>query len=171
MLLYNISVIINLRDLINIADSKTYKVDIASYIFDNNLFIRRLEDVLGDISFYYDASDKLHINYKLDGYMVCPDAIDLEDVRIHFDLNEDEYVVHDENEDGFYLNEDKKLEDLVGYIVSPHAPIKVVKNEKIEYSRGDGWSFVSEKDYELSKKDKIDPRLQKLREYKFEEDD
>ena len=53
----------------------------------------------------------------------------------------------------------------------PKAGHTVVKNEKIEYSRGDGWVFVSEKDYELSKKDAIDPRLQKLQELKFKEDD
>lgn len=163
--------IINIKDLVNIANTKQYPVDIDVLNVDNHLFIRRLENVKGDISFYYDASDKLHINYELKGYMVCPDAITLEDVLVEFDLNEDEYVVHKENEDGFYFNESKSLEDMIVYIVSPHAPIKVVKNEKIEYSRGDGWSFVSEKDYELSKKDEIDPRLQKLLEYKIEEDD
>ena len=171
MLLYNINVIINLRDLLNISDLKRYVVDIDTYSFDDNLFLRSLKDVQGDISFYYDASDKLHISYDLSGYMICPDAITLEDVEVEFHLNEDELVVHNEKDDGFYFNESKSLEDMVAYIVSPHAPIKVVKNKKIEYSRGDGWSFVSEQDYEKSKKDEIDPRLQKLMEYKFEEDD
>ena len=63
------------------------------------------------------------------------------------------------------------IDRLVEYIVWPEVPIKVVKKEKIEYSRGDGWSFVSEKDYESSREDEIDPRLQKLMEYKVEEDD
>ena len=88
-----------------------------------------------------------------------------------FDLSEGEKIVHKEEEDGFYFNEDKQLEDLVMYIIWPEVPIKVVKKEKIEYSRGDGWSFVSEKDYESSREDEIDPRLQKLMEYKVEEDD
>ena len=70
----------------------------------------------------------------------------------------------------FYFKESMEAKDLAAQIVLPEAPIKVVKNEKIEYSRGDGWSFVSETDYEASKKEEIDPRLQKLMEYKFEED-
>ena len=69
------------------------------------------------------------------------------------------------------MDEDQEIEKIVLNIVFPEVPIKVVKNEKIEYSRGDGWSFVSEEDYESSKKDEIDPRLQKLKEYKFEEED
>lgn len=171
MLLYNICMIIKLTDLINLSDDKRYKVDISSYPFENNLFIRRLEDVKGEICFYYDASDKLKIEYSLNGKMICPDAITLQDVDVEFDLNEIEDVVSKENEDGFYFYDSMSLEKLVAYIVSPHAPIKVVKNKKIEYSRGDGWSFVSEEDYEKSKKDEIDPRLQKLLEYKIEEDD
>ncbi|MBR3265650.1 MAG: DUF177 domain-containing protein [Erysipelotrichaceae bacterium] len=162
---------IQLRDLINIADEKVYPVDIQRYAVADNVFLRRLENVKGDIVFYYDVSDELRINYHLEGTMICPCAISLEDVSVPFDLSEDEKVVHKENEDGFYFYEDKSLEDMVLYIVLPEVPIKVVKNEKIEYSRGDGWAFVSEKDFESSRKDEIDPRLQKLKDYKFEEDE
>ncbi|MBQ1692283.1 MAG: hypothetical protein II017_05685, partial [Erysipelotrichaceae bacterium] len=105
------------------------------------------------------------------GTMICPCAITLEDVEVPFSLKEDEPVVHKEDEDGFLLNESIEAEELAVHIILPEAPIKVVKKEKIEYSRGDGWAFVSEKDYESSKKDEIDPRLQKLKEYRFEEDD
>ncbi|MBQ3295931.1 MAG: hypothetical protein IJH00_05600 [Erysipelotrichaceae bacterium] len=163
--------IIKLSDLINLAKEKTYPVNIDKYEVKENVFLRRLEDVQGDISFYYDAADELRINYHIIGNMVCPCAISLEDVYVPFDLSEDDRVVHKENEDGFYLNEDMSVEKLVEYIVWPEVPIKVVKKEKIEYSRGDGWSFVSEKDYESSRDDEIDPRLQKLMEYKVEEDD
>ncbi|MBO7697795.1 MAG: hypothetical protein J6S38_02015 [Erysipelotrichaceae bacterium] len=163
--------IIKLNELINLAKDKVYPVDIRRYDVKENVFLRRLENVEGDISFYYDAADELRINYHLTGEMVCPCAISLEDVYVPFDLSEDEKIVHKEEEDGFYFNEDKQLEDLVMYIIWPEVPIKVVKKEKIEYSRGDGWSFVSEKDYESSREDEIDPRLQKLMEYKVEEDD
>ncbi len=163
--------IIKLSELINLAKEKTYPVDIERYEVKENVFLRRLEDVQGDISFYYDAADELRINYHITGNMVCPCAVSLEDVYVPFDLSEDDKVVHKENEDGFYLSEDMAIDRLVEYIVWPEVPIKVVKKEKIEYSRGDGWSFVSEKDYESSREDEIDPRLQKLMEYKVEEDD
>ena len=170
-ILYNRLVKIYLKDLANIADEKVYPVDIVSYEVKDNLFLRRLENVEGDIAFYYDASDELRITYSLNGDMVCPCAISLEDVYVPFSLSDDEKVVNDPNGEGFFLNENKDLEDMVLYIVLPEVPIKVVKKEKIEYSRGDGWAFVSEKDYESAKKEEIDPRLQKLMEYRFEEED
>ena len=98
---------IQLRDLINIADEKVYPADIQRYAVADNVFLRRLENVKGDIVFYYDASDELRINYHLEGTMICPCAISLEDVSVPFDLSEDEKVVHKENEDGFYFYEDK----------------------------------------------------------------
>ena len=162
---------IKLSELINMAKEKTFPVDIERYEVKDNVFLRRLENVEGDICFYYDAADELRVNYHLSGNMICPCAISLEDVEVPFDLSEDEKVVQKENEDGFYLNEDMTIEDMAVYIVWPEVPIKVVKKEKIEYSRGDGWSFVSEEDYESSRADEIDPRLQKLMEYKVEEDD
>lgn len=170
-LLYNEAVKIFLKDLANIADEKVYPVEIENYPVEDNVFLRRLEDVKGDISFYYDASDELRINYHITGNMVCPCAISLEDVYVPFDLSEDEKVVAKEDEEGFYLNENKDIENMVLYIVLPEVPIKVVKKEKIEYSRRDGWTFVSEEDFNSSSKDEIDPRLQKLKDWKFEEDD
>ena len=159
-----------MKDLVNIANDKTYEFDIDSYDVENNIFLRRIEKVQGYISFYYDTSDELRVEYHIGGNMICPDAITLEDVEVPFELQEDEKVVKKEDEDGFYLVNDMSLEDMALYIVTPEVPIKVVKNEKIEYSRGDGWSFVSDEDYESSREDEIDPRLQKLKEYKFEED-
>ncbi len=163
--------IVRLRDLVNIADEKVYPVDIEEIVVEDNLFLRRLEKVQGEIAFYYDAEDKLAINYGLAGTMICPCAITLEDVEVPFSLENDERIVHDIQDEGFYLGEDMDLEKLVLYIVLPEVPIKVVKNEKIEYYRTDGWSFVSEEEFESSKKDEIDPRLQKLKEYRFEEDE
>lgn len=155
-----------LKDLHNIADEKVYQVDISSYVVNNNLFLRRIEDVKGDVSFYYNG-DELRVNYELIGNMICPDAITLEDVIVPFDLCLDDKVTYKQDEEGFFLERDMEIEELALFIIMPEAPIKVVKNEKIEYSNGDGWSFVSEADY---KANKLDPRLQKLSEYKNKED-
>lgn len=163
--------VIYLKDLLNIAQEKRYEVNINYLKIENNVFLRALKDVEGDLTFYYDEQDKLRVNYILQGTMVCPCAISLEDVDVVFDISEDEAVTDDLDEDGFYLKQDINIEDIVKQIVMPEVPIKVVKNKKIEYSRGDGWSFVSEDELNLNKKQQLDPRLQKLREYKFEEDD
>ena len=162
---------IYLKDLMNIMGVRSYPIEMKNYEIRDNLFLRRLENVEGDISFYYGADEELRISYSLKGTMICPCAISLEDVEVPFFLKEDEPVVHKEEEEGFLLNESIEAEELAAHIILPEAPIKVVKKEKIEYSRGDGWSFVSEEEYNASKKDEIDPRLQKLKEYRFEEED
>ncbi len=160
-----------LKDLMAMTDEKVYPVRFAVYEVNNNVFLRRLENVEGQIVFYYDFSDKLRVSYQIAGEMICPDAVTLAAVSVPFEAEEDEAVVFDPKEEGFLLDADRNSEEVVLSIILPEVPIKVVKNKKIEYSRGDGWSFVSEKDYETSKKDEIDPRLQKLKEYRFEEDD
>lgn len=161
---------INLRDLQLISNERTYPIYIENKIIENNMFIRGIKNVDGDITFYKDAMDEIRINYVLKGIMICPCAISLEDVEVPFDISADENVVYEIDEDGFYFKESKEDIDLATSIIIPEAPIKVVKKEKIEYSKGDGWSFVNEEDYESSREDEIDPRLQKLKEYKFEEE-
>lgn len=161
---------IMLKDLFNISDEKVYEFDIESLEVKDNLYLRRIEKVSGYICFYYGSLDELRTEYHICGNMICPDAITLQDVEVPFDFGDDLKVVNKENDDGFYLNQDMDIDEMALYLVTPEAPIKVVKNKEMGYSKGDNWSFVSEEDYEASKKDKIDPRLQILKEYKFEED-
>lgn len=161
---------INLRDLQLISNERAYPIHIEEKEIENNLFIRGIKNVDGDITFYKDAMDEIRINYVLKGIMICPCAISLEDVEVPFDISLDENVVYKIDDDGFYFKESMEDIDLATSIIIPEAPIKVVKKEKIEYSKGDGWSFVNEEDYESSREDEIDPRLQKLKEYKFEEE-
>ena len=125
----------------------------------------------GEIAFYYDEEDKLHVSYGLVGEMICPDAITLEDVEVPFDLSEDQLVTQDMEEDGFFFDKDMDIEEMVLYIVMPEVPIKVEKARKIEYIRTGDYSFVSEEEYDSSKKKELDPRLQKFKEYTFEEDE
>ncbi len=116
-----------LKDLANIPERKTFDADIAHIDIKDDVFIRGLKDVEGYISFYYDVADRLFIDYRLSGYMLCPDALTLEDVEVPFELEEDREVVTKENEDGFYLPDGLELEELIVYIVSPEAPISVEK--------------------------------------------
>ncbi|MBQ1476831.1 MAG: DUF177 domain-containing protein [Erysipelotrichaceae bacterium] len=159
---------IKLKDLKVIPDKRVYPVDIPCYEVKDNLFLRRLEDVKGEVSFYYDTADDLVIDYHVKGKMICPCAITLEDVEVPFSLQENDLVSFDESEEGFYLKGDMSIEELVYSIVFPEVPIKVVKKEKIEYSRGDGWSFLSEEEF---RNEHIDPRLAILKELTFEEEE
>ena len=159
---------IRVRDLLNIADEKVYEVDINNIKIDNYPYLRSIKEVKGYITFYYDVMDKLYIEYSLSGIMVCPDSYTLKDVDVDFDIESDEPVVFKENEDGFFIYGDMDLVELVKIIVLPEAPIKVEKNNKTMYHYGDDWSFMSEEEYDKTKKNKIDPRLEILKDYKEE---
>ena len=51
----------------------------------------------------------------------------------------------------------------------PEVPIKVEKSNKTSYHYGDDWSVLSEEEYDKDQKEKIDPRLAKLLDYKEED--
>ncbi len=159
---------IRAQDLLNISDEKRYEVDIVRMDTPDNIFLRRIEDVKGDITFYYDLEDRLAADVFLQGSMVCPCALTLEDVPVPFEIRDEDHVTFTVQEAGFYVRDGITLEELVLSVILPEVPIKVVKNDKIEYPRGDGWTFMSEKDYEESRSD---PRLEILREYKYDEEE
>lgn len=160
--------LIKKRDLLGMRDDINIDVDIKNIDVKDNRFLKRLEDNVGYISFYYDITDCIYIDYKIEGKMVCPDAYTDEDVYVDYSVEENLELVFDENKEGFYLYGDMELEELICYIVSPEAPIKVEKTEKKRYYSGDGWSCMSEEEYDKNKKSEIDPRLKKLMEYKEE---
>ena len=160
--------LVRIRDLINIADEKTYEVDIKNIEVEKYPYLKRLENNKGYITFYYDVSDKLRINYELEGKMVCPDSFTLEDVYVDYNLESDEDVCFKEDEDGFYIYGDMELDKLVQNIVMPEAPIKVEKSNKTMYHYEGNWSIMSEEEYDKTKKNRLDPRLAKLKDYKEE---
>ena len=157
-----------MKDLANLNEPKTYEIDIPNIEIKDDIFINGIKDVKGNISFYYDLSDRLFIEYELNGNMLCPDAISLEDVEIAFDLSEDCEVALKEKDEGFYFPDGLSIEELVTYIVLPEAPISVEKKGETMYYSGDGWTILSEEEYNKTSKKKIDPRLAKLLEYKEE---
>lgn len=154
---------IYLKDLANIPDEKVYEFYYDKIEIVNNLFIRRIENVDGYFIFYYDESEKLKIEYKIIGKMICPDAYTLEDVEVPFELEEIEDVTVDVNEEGIYLEKQTKKEDIIKQIILPTVPIKVAKNKKIGYSNKCDWSFSKEEDL------KGDPRLKDLKKLLDEE--
>ena len=76
-----------------------------------------------------------------------------------------------DEEDVYFVDEELDLEDFVMSFIFPIVPIKVVKNEEIEYPRGDGWRVMTEAEFEESRKQRIDPRLSKLLDLVGEEEE
>lgn len=158
-----------LRDLHNISDEKNYEVDIKDIEINDNIYLKRIIDTKGKITFFYDINDELNIEYHLEGIMICPDSYTFEDVEVPFELEDSLKVVTSENEDGFYFIDNLSIEEFVSYIVLPEVPISVEKKGETRYYSGDGWTISSEEAYNEDSKRRIDPRLEKLLEYKEED--
>ena len=140
-------------------------------IFRDDPFLRMLENVDARIVLYYDALDELHASVEIAGTMICPCAITLEDVRVPFEISDDTRLSFIDEEDSYFIEGNLDVWELCLSFILPEVPIKVVKSDKIEYPRGDGWRVMTEEAYEESKKQEIDPRWAKLKEYKFDEED
>ena len=161
--------LIKVRDLVNIKDEKTINVDEKVIVMENDPYLKRLENVKGQLNFFYDYDDKLKIEYNLSGQMICPDAFTLEDVSVDFNLNEEDILSFNEMEEGFYIRGDLDLNELILNICLPEVPIKVEKSNKTSYHYGDDWSVLSEEEYDKGQKEKIDIRIEKIFDYKEEE--
>ena len=90
-------------------------------------FIRYLILVLllGYFVFYYDELDKLKIEYKIVGNMICPDCYTLEDVEVPFDIEEVEDVTNDTLKEGIFLSTSNDEKEIIKQIILPIVPIKV----------------------------------------------
>ena len=156
------------KDLINIASEKRYDVDLKDIKIENNIFITGIKEVKGEIIFYYDDEHDLSISYSLKGIMLCPDSISLKETEVDFDVSDDTKVVTGEEDDGFYFIDNLEISEFVSYIIEPEAPIMVENPEEKRFYSGDGWTVLTEEEYNKRSKEEIDPRLAKILEYKEE---
>lgn len=134
--------------------------------------IRRLPEAHVKAKGSYDKqTGHLYLHFDIVGTMVVPCDITLEDVNLPFHVDEDAEFAFDEKDPDLYCVTGSILDTLPVelQLIYLEIPIKVVKPGKIQYPRGDGWEVVSEEEYEKSRREEMDPRLAKLRDYKPEE--
>ena len=135
--------------------------------------IRSLQEVnvSGDLH-YEPREERVYVHLEIDGIMVVPCAITMEDVEYPFSCESDE-VFSFLKEKGDDIHECKgdvvELLPVIFQLILMEVPLKCVKEGLKEYPKGDGWEVVKEEDYVKEAKDEIDPRLAKLREFKIDE--
>lgn len=145
-------------------------------VFEKNEYswferLRELRDTQLDLNLNFDKKLQLiTIDYHIQGTMILPCAITLDDVEKEFDLDGQELLsfTDDMGEDVIKLDDELDLKPLLLDIILSVVPIKVVK-EGIEYPKGTDWEVLTEKELQKQKENQVDPRLAKLKEFKFEE--
>lgn len=142
-------------------------------VFSKMHQIRGLQDVTVSGNVHYDiSSEKVFADLDIEGVMIVPCSITLEDVEYEFHTKSLE-VFSFEKTDDEDVHEVKgdvvELLPVIFQLILMEVPLKVVKEGITQYPKGDGWEVVKEEDYTKSKKDDIDPRLAKLKEFKLED--
>lgn len=136
--------------------------------------IRGLRDVNVSGALRYESFDeRVDVNLHIEGVMIVPCSITLEDVEVPFSTDSDEvftFLKNKKNEDMHECKGDViELLPVIFQLILMEVPLKVVKPGLKEYPKGNGWEVVKEERYHKEKRDEIDPRLAKLKDFKIEE--
>ncbi len=125
---------------------------------------------------YLEGTDRFYADVHIEGIMLCPDAITNQEIEVPFETDTQEYYSFDEsdsNDDSVRIVTDEVI-DLTPAVIDAilmEVPLQATNAEADDYPSGDGWRIISEEDYEKSRKDTVDPRLAKLREFKESKED
>ncbi len=161
------------KELINLIDVH-FNEEIS---FDKAIFkkwdrLNDLRNVTVKGKGHYDCSlQRFEIDLDLAGEMIVPCAVTLEDVSVMFEFSSTEvfsFITTEEEDVHECKKELLELYPVIFQLILNDVPIKVVK-EDAEYLKGDGWEVMSEAEYRNRKEQEVDPRLAKLKDFKFDE--
>lgn len=137
--------------------------------------IRGLQDVAVSGNIHYDVdAERVYADLDIEGVMILPCSITLEDVEYPFSTSSCEefsFVKCDDAEVHECKGDVVELLPVIFQLILFETPLKVVKEGVIEYPKGNGWEVIREEDYVRSKKEErpIDPRLAKLKDFKLDD--
>ncbi|NLC96434.1 MAG: DUF177 domain-containing protein [Erysipelotrichaceae bacterium] len=165
-------------ELINLKDHKVEFNEDITFEPKAFKFTRRLNGLenvhVNGIGIYNIDYDLFDVEMNISGIMITPCAITNDDIDVPFDF--DSHVLFsltDSDDLDMYIVENDIIElaPVIFQLINLEVPLKAVKSGDIEYPKGDGWAIISEEEFERSRKEEIDPRLAKLKEFKFSDDD
>ncbi len=147
-------------------------VEIDSSEFKDNNLIESVHDVhVSGTGYLDDDNDRFYCEIHVEGTMIVPDSITGELIDYPFSTESSEtYSLGDTDEDDVRIVSDEVI-DLTEAVIEDillEVPLEVSDVEEGEYPEGDGWKVYSEAEYQESRKDQIDPRLAKLKQFKSE---
>lgn len=148
-------------------------IDFESLVNRNRIIA--LRDVFAVGHIYYDTySTQLVTDLQIEGVMTVPCAITLEPFDLEFSTRLGEmfsFETPDEELASEIEVVDGEILDLNPYItevIFAAVPLKAVHPDLEAYPEGSGWKVMTEEDYIKEARQEIDPRLAKLKDFKFE---
>lgn len=124
------------------------------------------------IGYYDQAEGRFIVDVEADGIMVVPCAITLRPVELEFVTRFSEVFSFEklsDEEDGIEVDGDElDLDSFITDAILAEIPLKVVHPDVQDYPEGDGWQVLKEEEFLEKRSQEIDPRLAKLKDFKFE---
>ena len=161
-------------ELLKLEGPVTFDEDVSvdPSVFDGNVRINGAKDLhINGSGWLDDENDRFYCKVNVSGTMLLPDAITNEEIEVPFETDSDEiYSFVDTDEDGARIVTDEVIDLLPAVIddILLEVPLEVTEADEDNLPEGDGWKVYTESAYEESRKDQIDPRLAKLRDFKSE---
>ncbi|MCR4950156.1 MAG: DUF177 domain-containing protein [Solobacterium sp.] len=147
-------------------------IEIDASAFAGNSRINGVKDVHVYGTGHLDPNeDVFYADVYVEGTMLCPDAITGDEIEIPFETDSQEvYVFEETEEDGARVVTNEVIELLPAVIddILLEVPLQVTEASEDEYPEGDGWKVYSEAEYQERQKDRLDPRLAVLKQFKDE---
>ncbi|MDD3048584.1 MAG: YceD family protein [Bacilli bacterium] len=142
------------------------KIDDKIIITDDylqNTEIRGISEIAVTGSITSTTDDLYSLNLNINGEMILPCAVTLDDVDYPFDIKIDEILSDDDEEDEKYIKIINNTIDIMPIIwqnIVMEIPIRVV-SQKAEHMKleGDGWRLITDEE----RNRETDPRLDKLK--------
>ena len=148
-------------DLLGLRKEVSYELKGVVITYEDNPYIRRFHLKKGEFVLRPDSQEDLDMYYTLEGEMICPCAVSLEDVSVPLKREDESYFVSNDLDFLAFIKETVEYE----------APLKVTKSEEMAYPEGDGWRLMSEEDYQTQKANRPNALWEKLKDYKFDKED
>lgn len=162
----------NLQWIIKQKDGRFHFDETLSFppeMFHNLSQINGLKDVHVLGQGHLDMKNhQLYVDFQIDGEMILPCAISLEDVDYPFHIESNAiFAFYKPSEDEEVIEAKRNTVDLTPVIfqeIMMEVPMRVVKEGASLKTHGQGWKVLSEED-KREDEDYIDPRLAKLKDY------
>jgi len=145
-------------------------LNFPSEMFHNLSQINGLKDVHVVGQGRLDMKNRqLYVDFQVNGHMILPCAISLEEVDYPFELESSViFAFYKPQIDEDVIEVKRDLVDLTPVVfqeIMLDVPMRVVKEGAKIKMEGHGWKVMSEEDTESKDEEYIDPRLAKLKDY------
>ena len=163
------------KDFLN-AKNGIIEIDEWIAVEENDLLhhtqVKSIPEVHVTGTLQFDHRSLVFSDLDLDGVMIVLDSITMEDLEVAFDTKSQETYsfdpIKENDEDIIVVKKDTvDINPEIFQAIIYEAPMSITRLPRDQYPKGDGWQLLSDQDKE---EPKIDPRWEKLNDFKLYDD-